>query len=126
MTIGRVGLPGTTSWEFDRLAAIHPGSSEADIQAALREANAIGERVRTYLRTPRPVRSIRDARSRIPNDLVLGMASALLLCLGSKPSKPSQRRIAVRRVSDTHSGTVLPEGPVEWAPTAEPAPVRRD
>ena len=45
MTIGQVGLPGITSREFDRLAAIHPASSEADIQTALGQANAIGKRV---------------------------------------------------------------------------------
>jgi dihydrofolate reductase len=80
-------------------------------------------RSRTYLRTPRSIRSVRDPRSRIPNHLALGMASALPLCLAPKSS---QSRIAERRVSDTLPGTVLPEGNAsEWAPTAEPAPVRR-
>jgi hypothetical protein len=44
MRIGRVGLPGMTDWEFDRLAAMHPEAAAAEIQAAQRHATAVGER----------------------------------------------------------------------------------
>ena len=77
---------------------------------------------RTYLRNAGPIRSVGDARSRIPNDLVLGMASAPLLC--PVPNFLSAVWRYTKRVMPIR--TVLLEGiPVEWASTSESAPVRR-
>jgi hypothetical protein len=111
MRVGRLGLPGMTRWELDRLAAIHPEASATEIQAAQRHATAIGERVLELTCIPHDRSAVLETLKREFPTIWSWVWPRLYFCAGAPPTAQGRSSAAplVRRGQQTVIGTFARE-----------------